>query len=123
MLTKSTTASRKLAWPAGALALAMGLAGCMHPSDKIATGLVRYGLDERQARCMGDRLEANLSIGQLQQLGRAARAVNKGDVTPSRLTVSDLVRVSSQFNDAKVPIEVTKAAAGCGVLAGPGAAL
>lgn len=100
-----------------------GMAGCVNPSEKIATGLTRYGLDQAQAQCVGDRLEANLSIGQLQQLGRAARAVNEGDSTPGRLTPSDLIRVSSQFKDVKVPIEVTKAAAGCGVLAGPVPAL
>ncbi|WP_312251128.1 hypothetical protein [Sphingobium yanoikuyae] len=94
------------------------LSACVNPSQKIATGLTWYGLDRSQAQCVGDRLEANLSISQLQQLGRAARAVNEGDATPGRLTISDLVRVSSQFNDARVPIEVTRAAAACGVLAG-----
>lgn len=94
------------------------LAGCVNPSEKIATGLTRYGLDRTQARCVGDRLERNLSIGQLQQLGRAARAVNEGDTTPGRLTISDFIRVSSRFENPKVPIEVGKAAAGCGVLTG-----
>lgn len=99
------------------------LSACVNPSEKIATGLTRYGLDQSQAQCVGDRLEANLSIGQLQQLGRAARAVNQGDATPGRLTPSDFIRVSSQFKDAKVPFEVAKAAAGCGVLTGPAPAL
>lgn len=103
--------------------MAIGLVGCVSPSEKIATGLVRYGLDDRQAQCVDDRLEANLSIGQLQQLGRAARAVNGGDATPGRPTIGDLIRVSSQVKDTKVPIEVTKAAAGCGVLTGPALAL
>ena len=96
------------------------VSGCVNPSAKIATELTRYGLDQRQSQCVGDRLEAHLSIGQLQQLGRAARAVNEGDTTPGRLTVSDLIRVASRFDDARVPLEVAKAAGGCGVLTGAG---
>ena len=106
-----------------ALALALittnatAVTGCASPSTRIATALTRYGLDPVQSLCVGDRLEANLSIGQLQQLGRAARAVNEGDTTPGRLTSSDLLRVSTQIDDVKVPVEVAKAAAGCGVVA------
>lgn len=104
---------RSLAVAAGSLC---ALAACVIPSARIATSLTRYGLDARQSQCVGDRLEANLSLGQLQQLGRAARAFNDGDTTPGRLTPSDLVRVSSRVDDPKIPIEVAKAAAGCGML-------
>jgi hypothetical protein len=97
---------------------AIALTGCVNPSERIASSLTRYGLDQGQAQCVGDRLEANLSIGQLQQHRRAARAYNEGDTTPGRLTVADLIRVSSRIEDVKVPIEVGKAAAGCGVLTG-----
>ena len=123
MPSRAIIALRYKTWPLVALMTAAGVSGCVNPSEKIAPGLVRYGLDDRQAQCVGDRLEANLSIGQLQQLGRAARAVKQGDAIPGRLTVADLIRVSSQFKDAKVPIEVTKAAASCGVLTGPVPAL
>lgn len=95
------------------------VAGCVDPSAKIATSLEGYGFQPAQSQCVGDRLEANLSIGQLQQLGRAARASREGDTTPGRLTVSDFIRVAGQVKDAKVPIEVGKAAAACGVLADP----
>lgn len=92
------------------------IGGCATPSTRTATALTRHGLDPVQSLCVGDRLEASLSIGQLQRLGRAARAVNAGDTTPGRLTTSDLLRVSTQINDVAVPIEVAKAAAGCGVI-------
>jgi hypothetical protein len=95
---------------------AFSLAGCATPSARIATELTRYGLDATQAACVGDRLEANLSIGQLQELGRAARAIKEGDNTPGRLTASDLLRVASRIEDPRVPIEVAKAAAGCGIV-------
>jgi hypothetical protein len=99
------------------------VAGCVDPSTKIATSLEGYGFQPTQSQCVGDRLEANLSIGQLQQLGRAARASREGDTTPGRLTVGDFLRVAGQVKDPKVPIEVGKAAASCGVLTDPASPL
>ncbi|MBN2974008.1 hypothetical protein JW805_18560 [Roseomonas aeriglobus] len=37
-------------------------ASCASPSARIAQGLGRYGLSEGPARCMGDRLQSNLSL-------------------------------------------------------------
>ncbi|WP_445191851.1 hypothetical protein ACT009_14935 [Sphingomonas sp. Tas61C01] len=82
-----------------------------------------YGFQPAQSQCVGDRLEANLSIRQLQQLGRAARATREGDTTPGRLTVTDFIRVASQVKDPKVPLEVGKAAATCGILTDPASPL
>lgn len=110
--------TRGVAKPAlsGALFATLILGGCVNPSQKISSELGRYGLDASQAECVGDTLEDNLSIGQLQQLGRAAKAYSRNDTSPGRLTVSDLVRVASQFDDARVPLEVGRAAARCGVI-------
>lgn len=103
---------------ASALGLAIGgLAACASPSAKISAELMRYGLDQRQAACVGDRLESRLSIGQLQQLAGAARAYSRDDADPGRLTLGDLARASSQIDDPRVPIEVAGAATGCGVVA------
>jgi hypothetical protein len=104
----------RLVLAATALTLA---GGCVDPSTSIATELSRYGLDPTQARCVGERLETSLSIAQLQELARAASAANQGDTTPGRLTGGDLVRASSQVRDPKIPIEVLRAANGCGVSA------
>jgi hypothetical protein len=52
----------------------MSIAACAAPSTRIASELGRYGLDATQAQCVGERLQANLSLGQLQQLARAAGA-------------------------------------------------
>lgn len=97
--------------------LLIGAGACADPSTRIATELQRYGLDAAQAQCVGQRLEANLSIGQLQQLARAGGALQQGDTTPGRLTSGDLLRAASQINDPKVAVEVARAANGCGVLA------
>ena len=101
----------------------LSLAACVNPSAKIATSLEGYGFQPAQSQCVGDRLEANLSLGQLQQLGRAAKASREGDTTPGRLTASDFVRVSGQVKDPKVPLEVGKAAAACGILTDPASPL
>jgi hypothetical protein len=99
--------------------VACALSGCVNPSARIATSLQQYGFEPGQAQCIGDRLEAHLSLGQLQQLGRAVRASRQGDTSPGRLTISDVVRAAAQVRDPKVPLEVAKAAARCGVLTSP----
>ncbi len=101
-----------------AIVLGAGLVmtGCAAPSQRIATGLERFGLDSVRSTCVGDRLQADLSLGQLQQLGRAAAAYRRDDSDPTRLTASDLIRVAGEIKDPKVALEVGKAAAGCGVV-------
>jgi hypothetical protein len=94
----------------------LALSGCATPSARIADQLGGYGLNAGQALCVGQRLQANLSLGQLQQLARAAGALTRGDTTPGRLTPTDLFRVARQIEDPKVAIEVARAASSCGVL-------
>lgn len=102
---------------AGASLLAtLAVSGCVNPSAKIATELTRYGLDARQSQCVGDRLEANLSLAQLQELGRAARTLKIGNNTPGQLTASDFIRVAAQVRDPAITIQVAQAASNCGVL-------
>jgi len=98
------------------LALLGATSACVDPSARIASSLQGYGFAPDQSTCVGEHLEKNLSLGQLQQLGRAAR---EGDTTPGRLTVGDFVRVAGQVKDPKVPLEVARAAAGCGIVAAP----
>jgi hypothetical protein len=97
------------------LTAVVALSGCVDPSRSIATELGRYGLEAGQAQCVGQRLEDNLTLGQLQQLARAAGAYTRNDTTPGTLTASDLLRVAGQIRDPKVPLEVVRAANGCGV--------
>lgn len=88
---------------------------CVDPSARIAGELTRYGLDRPRAQCIGNRLETDLSIGQLKQLAAAARAYGRDDPDPGRLTLSDLVRVAGEMHDPKVPLAVGRAAVGCGI--------
>ena len=95
---------------------ALALTACAAPATRISTGLQRYGLDAERSDCVGTRLQSDLSLGQLQKLGRAAAAYRKGDTTPGVLTVSDLLRVAGELKDPAIALAVGKAAAGCGVL-------
>ncbi|URD61446.1 hypothetical protein M8312_02720 [Sphingomonas sp. KRR8] len=95
---------------------ALTVAACATPSDRISDALVGYGLAPDQARCVGDRLQSRLSLAQLQDLARLARAYREQDPNPSQLNAGDLIRVASQVQDIRVPIEVGKAAAGCGIV-------
>lgn len=95
---------------------ALPLAGCATPATQISTGLQRYGLDEQRAGCVGTRLQSDLSLGQLQRLGRAAAAYRQGDTTPGVLTAGDLLRVAGELKDPAIALAVGKAAAGCGAL-------
>ncbi len=91
------------------------IAACARPSDRIATELSRYGLDQPRAQCIGQRLESALSVAQLRELAGVVRTYRTHDSTPGRLTVSDLTRVAASVRDPRVPITVARAAAGCGV--------
>jgi len=95
---------------------ALVMTGCAAPATRISAGLQRYGLDSQRADCVGTRLQGDLSLGQLQQLGRAAAAYRKDDTTPGLLTVSDLLRVAGELKDPAIALAAGKAAAGCGVL-------
>lgn len=95
---------------------AASLTACAAPATRISTGLQRYGLDPQRADCVGQRLQRDLSLGQLQQLGNAAKAYRAGDTDPGVLTVGDLIRVAGEIKDPEIALAVGKAAAGCGVL-------
>lgn len=86
------------------------------PKARIADTLTRYGLERSQAECVGGDLQGNLSIGQLQELARVANAYRQNDPDPGRLTVNDLLRVSSQIRDPAVPLAVARAAGRCGLV-------
>ena len=94
------------------------LAGCATPSTQIATALTRYGLDAQRAECVGLDLSSHLSVGQLQQLGRAAKAYRANDNDPAHLSAIDLMRVATELKDPAVPLAVAGAGVRCGVVAG-----
>lgn len=99
-----------------ALLGATALAACAAPATRISSGLQRYGLDEARADCVGARLQRDLSLGQLQQLGRAAAAYRQNDADPGVLTAGDFLSVAGELRDPGIAVSVGKAAAGCRVV-------
>lgn len=97
-------------------ALIATLAACSTPSEKISDTLVTYGIAPPQAVCVGDRLQRNLSLSQLSELARLARNYREANPGGGRPSLDDLLRISQDMRDPQVPIEVTRAAAGCGVI-------
>lgn len=90
--------------------------GCTSPAAKISSKLRRYGLDDRRADCVGERLQRKLSTRQLERLGDAAEAYRQTDTVKSGLTPSDIVRVAEDLKDPRIALTVGKAAVGCGIL-------
>ena len=88
-------------------------AACASPSQRIATELTKAGLDPARAQCVGRSLERDLSIGQLQQLGNAARAFRANGGTAANMTAADLIAASAQISDPAVPLAVARAAGAC----------
>lgn len=102
------------------LALLAGCAGYAIDYTKPKTSilepeLTRYGLDARQAQCVGDRLATSLSVWQLRQLQLSAASLTRGYSDPSRLVASDLLWVAKNVKDPKVGIEASGAAQACGL--------
>ncbi|WP_197277099.1 hypothetical protein [Sphingomonas profundi] len=65
---------------------------------------------------IGHDLSSHLSIGQRQELGRAAKAYGTNGDNPRRLMPTDLARVSGQLKDPAVPVAVAGAAARYGMV-------
>lgn len=78
----------------------------------VAQDMARYGLNESEARCVGERLGNSLSIWQLRQL-MAAGAGAESEAGAARLTVRDLLRIASQVRDPEVTLEVAGATSDC----------
>ena len=69
-----------------AAGLALLLAACATPAERIAAKLEHAGVPARQARCMGDRLASRLSLGQLAELNRVVKDSGGERLTVRRLT-------------------------------------
>lgn len=92
-----------------ALTLAAAVAACATPADKITTALTDYGLPEKQARCMGERLQDRLSLAQLKRLGDLARA-NRGQ---GKVSANKLADQLNREGDPKLVAAVVGSGVSC----------
>lgn len=98
------------------IVLVVGLAAnaCITaPKARIADSLMGYGLDRPRAECVGTYLQDHLSPGQLLELARATRARNGQSKSARQPSIGDLLRVSSEIKDPRIPVAVAKAAGRC----------
>ena len=94
------------------LLLALFVAACATPAQRITERLVALGVPGPQARCMGQRLGDRLSRDQLRRLAEIA------SVSPDRLgrmNINDIVRQIDQPGDRARVAEVVRAGISCAV--------
>jgi len=95
-----------------AFGLLLLLAACTTPAQRITTELVKIGIPEPQARCVGDRLADRLSHDQMKRLATLAQ-LNKDKV--GRMSLGDLARPLNQPGDRQLVSEVVRAGIGCAI--------
>ena len=93
-----------------ALLLALGACQTLSPEARVRQRLIEAGLKPRMAQCMAERLTDRLSIGQLRELGRAARLPGR-DV--GNMTVDELVYRLRAVGDPQIITVVTRSGIGC----------
>lgn len=94
-----------------ALALPLlALAACASPAQRIATTLSGYGVPPAQARCMGDKLQSRLSLGQLRRLDEISRLDSQ---RLGKMSLSDIAAKLTDPRDAELAAEFLRAGVGC----------
>ncbi len=71
--------------PIAVVFAALALAACATPAQRITDRLQAAGVPGSQARCMGNRLAARLSVGQLAELNRVVKSAGGEKLTVNRL--------------------------------------
>lgn len=95
----------------GCLLLGLVLvAGCATPSQRISSQLIGYGVPEPQAVCVGDKLQARLSISQLRRIGQITKASRN---QAGQVTLPQFAAALDQPGDEAIVGEVLRAGVGC----------
>ncbi len=93
-----------------ALAFMLALSACATPAERIASKLEAHGIPPREARCMGERLYARLSLSQLETLEEVTRLNNQ---RATEMAIRDFARLVERTGDPKLVAEVLKIGIGC----------
>ncbi len=92
------------------LSLLAALAACATPADRIAGALSSYGVPDKQARCMGERLQDRLSLGQLKRLNDLAK-LNRDRV--GKISINTLADQLNRDGDPRLVTQVVAAGLHC----------
>jgi hypothetical protein len=98
-----------LAFP---MLLALSLAACATPEQRVRSGLMDAGLSRPIATCMAERMVDRLSLLQLRRIGRL------GDLRDSNvreLTVDQFLRRSRALGDPEILAVMTSSGALCAI--------
>ncbi len=88
----------------------LALAACASPAQRIATKLGEYGVPPAQARCMGDRLQSRLSLGQLRRLDEITRLDSD---RLGKMSMREIAGRLTDPRDAELAAEFLRAGVGC----------
>jgi hypothetical protein len=94
------------------LGLLLLLAACASPAQRITTELVKIGIPEPQARCVGERLADRLSHDQMKRLATLAQ-LNKDKI--GHMSLNDIARQLNQPGDRQLVSEVLRAGISCAI--------
>jgi hypothetical protein len=92
-----------------ALTATLAIAACATPAERITARLEAAGVPGAEARCMGDRLAARLTLGQMAELNRVV-AASGGE----KLTVNRLIRRLDDADPALVG-KLVETGLGCAI--------
>ena len=95
-----------------AFGLLLLLAACATPAQRITTELVKIGVPEPQARCVGNRLADRLSHDQMKRLATLAQ-LNKDKI--GHMSLNDIARQLNQPGDKQLVSEVLRAGISCAI--------
>ncbi len=92
---------------------ALALASCTSPADRITEALLKHGVHQRQAKCMGARLADRLDSAQLQRLSELSKLDNPDRV--DKLTLDQFLDQLNRSGDPKLVSQVVRAGLSCAI--------
>jgi hypothetical protein len=92
--------------------LALCLAGCATPEQRVRSGLIRAGLSVPVSTCMAERMVDRLNLLQLRRLGRLG---DLGNSDPRVTTVDQYIHRTRALGDPEIIAVTTSSAAICAI--------
>ena len=97
---------------AAAVGLALAVAACASPAERISNLLESRGVPQRQARCMGQRLADRLDSQQLARLNELSKLNRE---RAGRMSLDTLLDQLHQDGDPKLVAVLVKAGLHCAI--------
>jgi hypothetical protein len=92
--------------------LALALAACATPENRIQSALVDAGLSKPVAGCMADRMVDRLSLGQLMKLRGLGKLKDK---KVQQMSIEEFVKRTKSLQDPEILAVVTSSGVVCAI--------